>query len=99
MGELGSRSAGLNRQIFEGQGLVAEASDVTSALQLEKYRPHNINDVVGNKEAVARLRVIAEEGNMPNLILAASGAARRGRATLQTQRAEPCDPAHMQRLH
>jgi hypothetical protein len=38
--------------------------------QVEKYRPSNIRDVVGNEEAVARLRVIAEEGNMPNLILA-----------------------------
>jgi replication factor C subunit 2/4 len=38
--------------------------------QVEKYRPTNIKDVVGNEEAVARLRVIAEEGNMPNLILA-----------------------------
>lgn len=40
--------------------------------QVEKYRPSNIKDVVGNEEAVARLRVIAEEGNMPNLILAVS---------------------------
>lgn len=37
---------------------------------VEKYRPSNIKDVVGNEEAVARLRVIAEEGNMPNIILA-----------------------------
>lgn len=29
-----------------------------------------MKDVVGNVEAVARLKVIAEEGNMPNLILA-----------------------------
>jgi hypothetical protein len=40
--------------------------------QLEKYRPTNIKDVVGNVEAIARLQVIAEEGNMPNLILAVS---------------------------
>jgi replication factor C subunit 2/4 len=37
---------------------------------VEKYRPNLIKDIVGNNEAVARLRVIAEEGNMPNLILA-----------------------------
>ncbi|KAF5833107.1 DNA replication factor C complex subunit 2 [Dunaliella salina] len=36
---------------------------------LEKYRPTLIKDIVGNNEAVARLQVIAEEGNMPNLIL------------------------------
>jgi hypothetical protein len=43
--------------------------------QLEKYRPTNIKDVVGNVEAIARLQVIAEEGNMPNLILAVSASA------------------------
>ncbi|KAG2434795.1 hypothetical protein HXX76_007680 [Chlamydomonas incerta] len=37
---------------------------------LEKYRPQYINEIVGNTEAVARLQVIAEEGNMPNVILA-----------------------------
>lgn len=36
---------------------------------LEKYRPSEIKDIVGNVEAVARLQVIAEEGNMPNMIL------------------------------
>ena len=41
--------------------------------QVEKYRPHLIKDIVGNVEAVARLQVIAEEGNLPNLILAVSG--------------------------
>lgn len=38
--------------------------------QVEKYRPQLIKDIVGNVEAVARLQVISEEGNMPNLILA-----------------------------
>jgi hypothetical protein len=42
----------------------------TRAPQLEKYRPLLIRDIVGNEEAVARLQVIAEEGNMPNMILA-----------------------------
>ena len=37
---------------------------------VEKYRPREIADVVGNDEAVARLRVIAEEGNFPNMLLA-----------------------------
>ena len=39
---------------------------------MEKYRPALIKDVVGNVDAIARLQVIAEEGNMPNLILAVS---------------------------
>lgn len=38
--------------------------------QVEKYRPVRIRDIVGNVEAVSRLQVIAEEGNMPNMILA-----------------------------
>ncbi len=45
-----------------------------SCLQLEKYRPTLIKDVVGNVEALSRLQVIAEEGNMPNLILAVRSA-------------------------
>ena len=36
---------------------------------VEKYRPIDMKDVVGNEEAVTRLQVIAQEGNMPNLIL------------------------------
>ena len=38
-------------------------------LQVEKYRPIYVRDIVGNKEAVERLQVISEEGNMPNIIL------------------------------
>eukprot|EP00121_Abeoforma_whisleri_P010161 Awhi_evm1s9365 len=36
---------------------------------VEKYRPLVLDDVVGNEETVSRLKVIAENGNMPNLIL------------------------------
>lgn len=36
---------------------------------VEKYRPRNLEDVVGNEETLVRLRAIAEDGNMPNLIL------------------------------
>lgn len=39
---------------------------------VEKYRPVVLEDIVGNEESVNRLKVIAEEGNMPNLILAGS---------------------------
>ena len=38
-------------------------------LQVEKYRPVYVRDIVGNKDAVERLQVISEEGNMPNIIL------------------------------
>ncbi len=36
---------------------------------LEKYRPQTIGDIVGNEETVGRLDVLAQQGNMPNLIL------------------------------
>lgn len=36
---------------------------------VEKYRPGRIHEVVGNEEVVARLKVIARDGNMPNLML------------------------------
>jgi replication factor C subunit 2/4 len=47
------------------------------ATQLEKYRPQYIREIVGNTEAVARLQVIAEEGNMPNIILAVRSPSRK----------------------
>ena len=37
---------------------------------LEKYRPEHVKDIVGNEETVGRLEVLAQQGNMPNLILA-----------------------------
>ncbi|CEL99846.1 unnamed protein product [Vitrella brassicaformis CCMP3155] len=37
---------------------------------VEKYRPRELIDVVGNEAAVERLRAIARDGSMPNLILA-----------------------------
>ena len=36
---------------------------------IEKYRPECLNDVVGNNEIVSQLRIIAKEGNLPNMIL------------------------------
>lgn len=36
---------------------------------VEKYRPKRLEDVVGNREALERMMVLAREGNMPNLIL------------------------------
>lgn len=36
---------------------------------VEKFRPRTLDDVLGNSETVERLRAIAKEGNVPNLIL------------------------------
>ncbi|CAB9515664.1 factor C subunit 2 [Seminavis robusta] len=36
---------------------------------VEKYRPKTLDDVVGNEETLVRLRAIAKDGNVPNLIL------------------------------
>eukprot|EP00912_Choanoflagellata_sp_UC4_P000650 UC4_evm2s403 len=37
---------------------------------VEKYRPALLKDTVGNEETVKRLQVIADNGNMPNIIIA-----------------------------
>lgn len=36
---------------------------------IEKYRPQYLSDVVGNTDIVDHLRIIAKEGNVPNMIL------------------------------
>ena len=36
---------------------------------VERYRPKTLDDVVGNEDTLVRLRAIAKNGNMPNLIL------------------------------
>ncbi|EOD09339.1 putative replication factor C subunit 2 [Emiliania huxleyi CCMP1516] len=36
---------------------------------LEKYRPREVKDIVGNEDTVGRIAVLAAQGNMPNLIL------------------------------
>lgn len=36
---------------------------------VEKYRPTELGDIVGNTDAISRLKVIAQEGNMPNLVI------------------------------
>eukprot|EP01010_Urceolus_cornutus_P000455 NODE_1060_length_1135_cov_258.929098_g808_i0.p1 GENE.NODE_1060_length_1135_cov_258.929098_g808_i0~~NODE_1060_length_1135_cov_258.929098_g808_i0.p1 ORF type:complete len:371 (+),score=108.90 NODE_1060_length_1135_cov_258.929098_g808_i0:62-1114(+) len=36
---------------------------------IEKYRPTHMCDVVGNEEAVSRLKVVAQDGNLPNLLI------------------------------
>jgi len=40
--------------------------------RVEKYRPVYLRDIVGNAETVDRLKVIAEDGNMPHIIISVS---------------------------
>ena len=37
---------------------------------VEKHRPTKLDDIVGNSETASRLKTIAVEGNMPNIIIA-----------------------------
>ena len=63
-------------------GEVEDAGKPKPAFEMpwvEKYRPKLIKDVIGNSEAVKRLKVIAEQGNIPNLMLA--GAPGTGKTT------------------
>ena len=36
---------------------------------VEKYRPIYLDEIVGNEETINRLKVFAEDGNLPNLII------------------------------
>lgn len=40
--------------------------------RVEKYRPFKLEDIVGNSETVERLKVIAEDGNVPHIIISVS---------------------------
>ena len=58
------------RSVAHPAAPTAHARHVPSRPQwLEKYRPWVIKDIVGNEETVGRLEVLAQQGNMPNLIL------------------------------
>ncbi len=48
----------------------AKADSAIDLPWIEKYRPSVMADVVGNEDTVSRLRVIARDGNMPNVIIA-----------------------------
>ena len=37
--------------------------------RVEKYRPVYLDDIVGNTETIARLKIIAKDGNMPHVII------------------------------
>lgn len=55
---------------MQGQASVQGKTSASYELPwVEKYRPMNLDDVVGNEEVIDRLRVVAKNGNMPNILL------------------------------
>ncbi|OII71640.1 replication factor C subunit 2 [Cryptosporidium andersoni] len=42
---------------------------MNTSIWIEKYRPKILDDMVGNEEVLIRLKVLAKQGNMPNLLL------------------------------
>lgn len=51
---------------------VAMSKNFSLSLELpwvEKYRPHKLDEIVGNEETVERLKLIASDGNMPHMII------------------------------
>jgi len=48
----------------------AHAAKMKNMPWIEKYRPSEFSQIVGNQETVARLSVFARDGNVPNIIIA-----------------------------
>ncbi|KAJ3358381.1 replication factor C subunit 4 [Allomyces javanicus] len=67
------------RQTTSAAAAPAPNTDELELPWVEKYRPLVLDEVMGNEETVARLKVIARDGNMPNLIM--SGAPGIGKTT------------------
>jgi replication factor C subunit 2/4 len=53
--------------------------------RVEKYRPLLLDDIVGNSDTVERLKVIAEDGNMPHIIISVWPCFIRGGSELKWQ--------------
>ena len=66
-------AANNNNKENRPNGKSASSSSSSSAAYqqpwIEKYRPTQLTDVVGNEETLIRLQAIANDGNLPNLIL------------------------------
>ncbi|KAG8862759.1 replication factor C subunit 4 [Tulasnella sp. 330] len=51
------------------QAASSSANDVYELPWVEKYRPKELDDIVGNSDTIERLKVIAKEGNCPHIII------------------------------
>jgi replication factor C subunit 2/4 len=61
--------ADVDVDVTEKEVVKKSSALVYQAPFVEKYRPRVLEDVVGNEETLLRLRAIAVDGNVPNLIL------------------------------
>jgi len=57
---------------MEVEGSSTAPSPSSHVPWVEKFRPTLVEEIVGNPEAVERLKIIALEGNMPNIIISVS---------------------------
>eukprot|EP00922_Rhytidocystis_sp_ex-Travisia-forbesii_P028116 GHVS01041272.1.p1 GENE.GHVS01041272.1~~GHVS01041272.1.p1 ORF type:complete len:360 (-),score=49.39 GHVS01041272.1:284-1363(-) len=58
-----------SREPFRSHGRPPALSSITS-VWIEKYRPKDLSELVGNEQVVNRLKALAQEGMMPNILLA-----------------------------
>ena len=70
----GGRPASCAADAWRGRHLRVASLDAYFLGRVEKYRPQKLSEVVGNDDAVQRLRSIAKDGNMPHMILTVSAA-------------------------
>lgn len=66
---------------------------------VERYRPRILKDVVGNEDTIVRLRAIAEDGNMPNLILCGPPGTGKVGFIVRVAKRVPCVPSRLTKVH
>lgn len=59
-----------SKNVKPSAGTSGASKPVSHLPWIEKYRPVNFSDIVGNEDTVSRLAVFARTGNAPNIIIA-----------------------------